>query len=396
MTITMVYHSSHEQRKSIERLDWKKPSSTVDESERSPEKAKEMKLLQSKNTGNPSRHHQFQILDSPKTILDVDYDLLKSGIAILPGSRDLDGRSVVFIFTNGQFWKNQLVSSMELARLLMYYKTVPREEVQRRGLTIIAIIKGASPSTVNTLLQTFMVFEDNCPDTLSAVHLLTDRHVEPLVLNSPVYDPSCSYQVLDIMTKMYPWLNLLLNTDMLLQYMSYDQLPPVLDGHFPHHHEEWIRFHMQLDPFVAKLHTMADYLMYVIQGICDIETIPSTAEELSQLVLHHDNILKSLFQDERFISIRSEGEGVMKCLKREEVQIGHTEDYRDAMLYVTKLHDQVESTLVKLSRLADKRLAKLESILQLKEFKEECEKEDFFTELYKHPVIVNACIHLKD
>lgn len=48
------------------------------------------------------------------------------------------------------------------------------------------------------------------------------------------------------------------------------------------------------------------------------------------------------------------------------------------MLYVTKLHDQVESTLVKLSRLADKRLTKLESILQFKGFKEECEKVSRF------------------
>ena len=32
-----------------------------------------------------SSHHKQKILDTPQTILDVDYDLLTSGIAILPG-----------------------------------------------------------------------------------------------------------------------------------------------------------------------------------------------------------------------------------------------------------------------------------------------------------------------
>jgi len=38
----------------------------------------------------------------------------------------MQGGAVIFIFTGSSLWQNQQVSSAELARLLLYYRSVPR------------------------------------------------------------------------------------------------------------------------------------------------------------------------------------------------------------------------------------------------------------------------------
>jgi len=45
---------------------------------------------------------------------------------VFAGCRDLDGNAVVLIFTSSSLWKNRQVVSTDLARLIMYYYSVPR------------------------------------------------------------------------------------------------------------------------------------------------------------------------------------------------------------------------------------------------------------------------------
>ena len=42
------------------------------------------------------------------------------------GSRDHEGKPVLLIFTASSLWKNQQIVSTDLARLVMYYHSVPR------------------------------------------------------------------------------------------------------------------------------------------------------------------------------------------------------------------------------------------------------------------------------
>ncbi|XP_033754594.1 puratrophin-1-like isoform X2 [Pecten maximus] len=306
---------------------------------------------------------QHRSLDIPQTILDVNYDLLKSGIAILPGSRDIDGSAIVFIFTRSSLWQLQKVSSVELARTLLYYRSVPREDVQKKGLKIVADIQGASSSTVNTLLETMYLLQGNCPGALSAVYMLANEISEPLVKKSPVYDPLATFR-----------LEVLVSMKALHTYMLPDSIPVALDGHFTYSHDDWIRFQMKLDPFVSKLQAAAKYLVCIMQDLTDAGGVPRTTKQANELIEHHEQLIKSVFDDHRLMSVQTDGEGVINCLQREAVYLSHSQDYRDSMMSMNKLYDNLQTTIVRLVRLSDSRLCKLEQCLQLREFEEECTK----------------------
>nr|XP_022340568.1 pleckstrin homology domain-containing family G member 4B-like isoform X5 [Crassostrea virginica] len=322
-------------------------------------------------TGSPRSpgFHKHRNLDAPKTVMDVDYKLLSSGIAVLPGSRDSEDRPVVFIFTNSSLWQDQQVPSTELARLLMYYRHVPREEVQMRGFAVVAVIQGATTSIINTLLESLYLFEGNCPGGIAVLHFLADTYTQPLLQMSPVFDSQTPFK-----------LDVLLAPELLQEFIPLDQLPSDLDGLYMYNHEEWIRFHVELDPFISKIRSVAKYLMVTMHELSEPHVMPDTAQESRQLIEHHEQSMKAAFNDSRLISIQNEGESIINCLRRLDVHMGHSEDYRDLMESVNKLYDNLNSTMVKLVHIADNRLSKLEHCLQLREFEEECTKIIVWTE----------------
>jgi len=84
----------------------------------------------------------------------------------------------------------------------------------------------------------------------------------------------------------------------------------------------------KLDPFVCKLRSVAKYLVCIMQDLSDVESMPPTAHETSQLIEHHEQLIKSVFEDQRIASIQTDGEGIINTLKREDLHMGHSVDYR--------------------------------------------------------------------
>ncbi|KAK3579166.1 hypothetical protein CHS0354_022701 [Potamilus streckersoni] len=310
-----------------------------------------------------ARLHQHRQLDIPKSILDVDYNLLQSGVAVLPGSRNLDGSPVVFIFTSSSLWKNQQVRSMDLTRLIMYYHSVPRETARQRGLCVIADIRGSTASTINTLLESLYLFEYNIPQSISIAHLLADKHTQSMVLKSPVYDVHSSFQI-----------NQMLSPEFLYTYISLDQVPQVLDGCFQYNHEDWTRFHMRLDPFISNCRSVARYLALVMKELSLLDRLPQTSQEASRLIDHQESLIQSVFEDARLVRLQSEGEAIIHSLQKEKVHLCNSDDYRAAMDEVMSLYKHLQDSIMKLVRLSDDRLFRLQKCMQLKEFDEECSK----------------------
>ena len=84
----------------------------------------------------------------------------------------------------------------------------------------------------------------------------------------------------------------------------------------------------RFDPFVASCRAVAKYLLNIIQELSVVDQIPASAEEASHLVSHHENLMKAVFEDPRVKLLQNEGESMYKSLEGEEVNIGHTDDYR--------------------------------------------------------------------
>lgn len=70
--------------------------------------------------------HMEELNVKPILILDLNFELLSSQVAYLPGSRDKRGGPVIFFETNKTFWENNDMNSEELANLLIYYFKIVR------------------------------------------------------------------------------------------------------------------------------------------------------------------------------------------------------------------------------------------------------------------------------
>ncbi|XP_041375633.1 puratrophin-1-like isoform X2 [Gigantopelta aegis] len=326
-------------------------------------------------------------IEPPQSIDDLHFELLHSGIAILPGSRDVKGNAVVFIFTNSSIWHNRKVFSTELARLLMYYFSVPRREAVCSGLTLVADVRGATSSIVNTLLESLYIFLDNIPGGASTVHMLADSTVQSLVFKSPVYDSSSLFKF-----------DLLQSEEQLYEIVVPAQLPPALDGSFVYSHEEWIRFRTTLEPFLSNCRTVAQYLVEATQELSIAVKAPKSTEETSHLIESHNTCLKGIFSDPRLVQLKTDSETILTSLKQSGTLISHSDDYRYAMDEVNNLDCQLRETILKLVKLNDSQLSKLEQCQQLTEYKEECDKvvswmtEDGYVALQKHQMVAD---HLK-
>ena len=66
----------------------------------------------------------------------------------------------------------------------------------------------------------------------------------------------------------------------------------------------------------------------MIQELSVVNRVPGSAKEANHLVDHHDSLIKIAFEDARVQRLQNEGEAMLNSLQREEVNIGHSDDYR--------------------------------------------------------------------
>ncbi|TMS01638.1 Rho guanine nucleotide exchange factor 40, partial [Larimichthys crocea] len=71
--------------------------------------------------------------------------LLSSGALCLPGTRDRSGRALLTVCTRNTVWSNPDCDSAELLRLLLYYTSTLRKEVQALGLMVLVDTRRAAP-----------------------------------------------------------------------------------------------------------------------------------------------------------------------------------------------------------------------------------------------------------
>lgn len=84
----------------------------------------------------------------------------------------------------------------------------------------------------------------------------------------------------------------------------------------------------KLEPFVVNCRTVAKYIIGVMQDLSNASSVPKTSKDASQMIVIHERCIQSAFNDPRVVTFQNEGEALINSLKKEEVTLGHTEDYR--------------------------------------------------------------------
>ncbi|XP_033929003.1 puratrophin-1 [Melopsittacus undulatus] len=291
---------------------------------------------------------------APTIAKDVNPEVLRSGVAYLPGTRDKSGRAVAIITTRNTIWLNPHCNTTELVRLLLYLHNIPRPECQALGLTVLVDARRCSP--VPALFKAFSTLQEIEPNCIHGVLLLVERDLT-FRMEKP---PAGQFELLTSMKSLH-------------KHIDSSQLPLELDGTFPYCHRDWIIFRMKLEHL---LHGCQGACAFLQGAIHKVETgkLPERAEEAAVLLRNYRQLMNNVLEDARLVKLQLEGGALLARLRKEESCVTLTHDYRDALDAASVLYNQVDEGVHRLVMLSNKRIQELELVMECEKV-EECFKE---------------------
>ncbi|KAM9494697.1 pleckstrin homology domain-containing family G member 4B isoform 3-T3 [Clarias gariepinus] len=280
----------------------------------------------------------------------INSDILRSGVLCLPGTRDKSGHALVTVTTRNTTWLNPNCNSSELVRIMVYFSTILRKEVQTLGLTVLVDARRCSP--VPALFKAFTVLQEALPGCIHTVLVLADRD-----LASRMEKPT-AVQV-----------ELLTSLKALHKHVEASQLPMEFDGTFPFSHNSWICFRTRVEQLTSHCEDAINLLQSTISSL-ESTVLPPTAEEAQVLLYKYRELMRSVLEDGRLVRLQLEGGAALSRLRKEDTSVSLTEDYRDAIEGVGSLYDQVDELVHKLVKLSNKCMQELEFIMEFKTLEE--------------------------
>lgn len=334
---------------------------------------------------------QSLFMEKPMNAFDVNFELLHSGVASLPGNRDLRGGPVLVIDVSCPDLGNVTYTSVELARLFMYFHSIPMKESRNLGFSVIIDVRKSATKRkyLENIVDAMVCFQESNPGGVHMVYILTKKD-SPLVL----FSGSKVKEQLNFEFK------LITTVDELKSYIDRTQLTPEFGGVFSYDHDGWIRFRIKLEPFMTGCRSAAKLAMGVMQQFTSSK-LGETIQECKHLLEQHHQKIKDVFEDSRLSALQVEGEQILIRLQEDEAALPKVPDYIETVNCVTKLYHQMNEVFCKLELLTDNRTRKLEQCLALKEFEKDLDEvvnwistkgEQF---LDKHTEIGDSVGHVK-
>uniref|UniRef100_A0A4W3IIH5 Pleckstrin homology domain containing, family G (with RhoGef domain) member 4 n=1 Tax=Callorhinchus milii TaxID=7868 RepID=A0A4W3IIH5_CALMI len=275
-------------------------------------------------------------------------------ILLSSGTRDKSGRAVVIITTRNTIWLNPHCNVTELVRLLVYFSSIPRQEIRLAGLTILVDARRCSP--VPALFKAFNMLQDTVPNCIHTVLLLVERDLT-LRFEKPT---SMQFELLSSLKSLH-------------KHIESNQLPPEFDGTFSYCHNDWVCFRMKLEQLMQGCIAAKGFLQSTIENL-ESSQLPNTAEEADILLEKYRGLMRNVLEDVRLVRLQLEGGAILARLKKEESCVTGTGIFRDSMKTVTALYDQVDEGIHRLVMLSNKCIQELEFLKQFKTFEGEFEE----------------------
>ncbi|GFY64876.1 pleckstrin homology domain-containing family G member 4B [Trichonephila inaurata madagascariensis] len=274
-----------------------------------------------------------------------------SRVAIMPGSRDMCCRSVVYISLENM--QNHNIEPVHLAEILLYFQSIPKRETICLGFLVIVDGRNVETESWGDLHKTLALVEETVPGTISLVLALQKHKTEFLSSKYPIFH-----------IKFEP----IVNENQLLQYVAKDQLLLEFGGTYEYDHQEWTNFHEFLDPFIVSCHQTGCRLVQLIQDL-RYGQLPSILTH--QLIEEQKKQIMEVLENEQLRYLEGEGTGFLKKLEEYRSTFRNNLDYEEAVEKSKMLYKQLKKVVQRLARLADKRLSKLQECMMLKVFEEE-------------------------
>ncbi|XP_029355022.1 uncharacterized protein plekhg4 isoform X2 [Echeneis naucrates] len=272
--------------------------------------------------------------------------LLRSGALCLPGSRDRSGRAVLTVCTWSSVWSNPNCDRTVLIRLLLYYTSTLRKEVQSLGLTVLVDARRAAP--VPALFSALRSLQEDSPGSIHSLLLLVNKD-SSWDLEKPA---AAQVEVLSSMKSVS-------------KHVELQQLPVLFGGSFSFSQSIWIVFRSRVEQLTNQCGDIIDLLQKTI-SILENTPLPAAAEDAQLLLSRHKTVMCSVLEDSRLVQLQQEGGASLSWLRREESSLSTMEEHRVAVETVTSLYDQVDELLHRLVTLSNSKTQELTFILDFR------------------------------
>ncbi|XP_027998424.2 puratrophin-1 [Eptesicus fuscus] len=273
---------------------------------------------------------------------DLAWELLASGMAALPGTRDVEGRAVLLLCAHSHTWLHPKCSSQELVRLLLYLRSIPRREVQALGLTVLVDARLCPPSS--SLFWGLSQLQEAVP---GAVH-------QVLLVGKMPKEVPAGLQ-----------LEQLSSLQSLLTHIATSWLPASLGGGLPYCHQAWLHFRMRLEALLQSCQVVCTLL----QGAIDtVKALPQPMEtgEVDQLLQQAQVLMQHVLDSPQLAWLQCQGSLELAWLKQEVPEVTQSPDYRPAVDKADELYGRVDGLLHQLTLQSNRRVQALELIQTLK------------------------------
>ncbi|XP_055504489.1 uncharacterized protein plekhg4 isoform X1 [Leucoraja erinacea] len=287
----------------------------------------------------------------PTLSVEINFDVLNSGVAYLSGTRDRSGHAVVIITTRNTIWLNPHCNIPELVRLLIYFYSILRHEFQSAGLTILVDARRCSP--VPALFKAFNILQDTIPNSIHVALLLVERDIA-FRFEKPT---SMQFELLTALKSLH-------------KHVENNQLPPEFDGTSVYCHSNWMCFRLKLEQLMQGCKGANSFIQSNIESLRS-NRLPETAEEASVFLQQYKQLMKNVLEDASLVKLQLEGGLIIARLRKEELYITGTGMFRDTIESVTELYNKVDEGIHQLVMLSNKRIQELEFLTEFKKYEGE-------------------------
>uniref|UniRef100_A0A673V6F4 Pleckstrin homology and RhoGEF domain containing G4 n=2 Tax=Suricata suricatta TaxID=37032 RepID=A0A673V6F4_SURSU len=272
---------------------------------------------------------------------NLSWELLASGMATLPGTRDVEGRAVLFLCAHSPAWLFPSCSSHELIRLLLYLQSIPRPEVQALGLTVLVDARVCPPSS--SIFWGLSQLQEAAPGSVYQVLLMGKM---------PEEVPS------RLQLQQLP------SHQSLLTHISACGLPTSMGGGLPYCHETWLDFRMRLEALLQSCQVVCALLQGAIESM---KTVPQPTEsgEVGRLLQQARVLMQHVLDSPQLAWLQCQGSLELAWLKQEVPEVILSPDYRPAVDEVDELYGRVDGLLHQLTLQSNQRVQALELVQTL-------------------------------
>ncbi|XP_037018446.2 puratrophin-1 [Artibeus jamaicensis] len=273
---------------------------------------------------------------------DLAWELLASGMAALPGTRDVEGRAVLLLCAHSHTWLHPKCCSHELIRLLLYLQRIPSLEVQALGLTVLVDARICPPSS--SLFWGLSQLQEAAPGSVYQVLLVGKMPEE--VPSGLQLEQLSSHQSL-------------------LTHISTSSLPTSLGGSLPYCHQAWLGFRMRLEALLQSCQVVCTLLQEAIESM---KAVPQPMEtgEVGQLLQQAQVLMQHVLDSPQLAWLQCQGSLELAWLKQEVPEVTQSPDYRPAVDKVDELYGCVDGLLHQLTLQSNRRVQALELVQTLK------------------------------